>query len=152
ITWAVHMRSPVNLLKDLGFKKFLGVQILFLGTLSQFLLAPVLWSFWVIPFGVAHPLLNVVQGNVLVALGAMFLLAEVITIAVGAFAVADKKHRFLIPWVPTMHFYFPMGTLAAYKAFYELLTQPFYWDKTTHGVFERTDEPSEEITTNSATL
>lgn len=145
ITWAVHMRSPLKLLKDLGFKKFLGVQILFLGTLSQFLLAPFLWSFWLIPFGVAHPLLDVVHSNILIALGAVFLLAEVITIAVGAFAVSDKKHRFLIPWVPTMHLYFPMGTLAAYKAIYELLTQPFYWDKTTHGVFENTQETDDEV-------
>jgi hypothetical protein len=138
------MRSPRKLLKELGFKKFIGVQILFLGTLSQFLLAPLLWSFWLIPLGVAHPMLAVVSGNTLMTLGVTFILAEIITVAVSAFAVSDKKHRFLIPWVPTMHFYFPMGTLAAYKAFYELLTQPFYWDKTAHGVFERTEDRVED--------
>ncbi|KPU84137.1 hypothetical protein JI58_05610 [Marinosulfonomonas sp. PRT-SC04] len=79
----------------------------------------------------------------LLALGSGFLVAEVITVAVSAFAVSDKKHRYLIPWVPTMHFYFPMATLASYKAVYELLTQPFYWDKTTHGVFERTQDLAE---------
>lgn len=143
ITWAVHMRSPVKLYKDLGAKKFLGVQILFLGTLSQFLLAPLLWSFWLIPFGLQHPIQNVVSTGTLLTLGASFLIAEIITIIVGAFAVSDKKHRFLIPWVPTMHFYYPMATLAAYKAIYELLTQPFYWDKTAHGVFEPTGDPTE---------
>lgn len=141
ITWAVHMRSPLKLLKELGFKKFLGVQILFVGTLSQFLLAPLLWTFWLIPLGVGHPLQNVVGAGTLLTLGIVFLLSELVTIVVGMFAVSDKKHRFLVPWVPTMHFYFPMGTLAAYKAIYELLTQPFYWDKTTHGVFERTEPP-----------
>jgi len=139
ITWAVHMRSPLKLLKDLGFKKFLGVQILFIGTLSQFLLAPLLWSFWLIPFGITHPMQTVVSNSVLLTLGIVFLVAEVVTIAVGVFAISNKAHRFLIPWVPTMHFYFPMGTLAAYKAFYELLTQPFYWDKTTHGVYSRAE-------------
>lgn len=140
ITWAVHMRSPVKLFKELGFVKFLGVQILFVGTLSQFLLAPLLWSFWLIPFGVNHPIQNVVSNDTLLALGFAFMVSEIITIVVSAFAVSDKKHRFLIPWVPTMHFYFPLATLAAYKAFYELLTQPFYWDKTAHGVFERTED------------
>jgi len=139
ITWAVHMRSPRKLLQDLGFKKFLGVQILLLGTLAQFLMAPLLWSLWLIPFGVAHPLLFVIGNGTLLTLAAMFLLSEIITIAIGIFAVSDRKHRFLIPWVPTMHFYFPLATLAAYKAIYELLTQPFYWDKTAHGVFERTE-------------
>ena len=145
ITWAVHMRSPLKLLKELGLKKFIGVQILFLGTLSQFLLAPLLWSFWLILFGVAHPMLTVVSSNTLMTLGITFILAEVITVAVAAFAVSDKKHRFLIPWVPTMHLYFPMGTLAAYKAFYELLSQPFYWDKTAHGVFERTEDREDDV-------
>lgn len=140
ITWAVHMRSPRRLLKDLGFKKFLGVQILFVGTLSQFLLAPLLWSFWVMPFGFAHPIQSIVGTSTLLALGVTFLVAEIITILVGMFAVSDKKHRFLMIWVPTMHLYFPMATLAAYKGMYELLTQPFYWDKTSHGVFERTEE------------
>ena len=96
-----------------------------------------------IPFGVAHPLQTVVSTGTLLTLAIVFLLSEFVTIVVGMFAVSDKKHRFLIPWVPTMHFYFPMGTLAAYKAVYELLTQPFYWDKTTHGVFERTEQPIE---------
>ena len=144
ITWAVHMRSPLKLLKELGFKKFLGVQILFVGTLSQFLLAPLLWSFWLIPLGFPHPMQTVVSTGMLLSLGIVFIVAEVVTVAVGIFAISDKSHRFLVPWVPTMHLYFPMGTLAAYKAFYELLTQPFYWDKTAHGVFERTEELVEE--------
>ena len=139
ITWAVHMRSPISSLKELGLKKFIGMQILFVGTLSQFLLAPLLWSFWLILFGFDHPILNVVNSNILLGLGVVFFTSEIITIAVGAFAVSDEKHRFLIPWVPTMHFYFPMGTLAAYKAMYELLTQPFFWDKTAHGIYSHTD-------------
>ena len=145
ITWAVHMRSPIATLKELGLKKFIGIQILFVGTLSQFMLAPLLWSFWLIPFGFDHPILTVVPSAVLLGLGAAFLFSEIITIAVGIFAVSDKKHRFLIPWVPTMHFYFPMGTLAAYKAIYELLTQPFFWDKTAHGIYEHTDIATNEL-------
>ena len=45
MTWAVHMRDPLSLLGELGPLRFLAIQILFLGTLSQFLLAPLLWSF-----------------------------------------------------------------------------------------------------------
>ena len=57
ITYAVHMRAPRQLWRDLGAKRFFGVQLLFAGTLTQFVLAPVLWSFWLIPFGFSHPFL-----------------------------------------------------------------------------------------------
>ena len=33
-----------------------------------------------------------------------------------------------------MHFYAPLGEIAAYKALYELVLKPCYWDKTTHGL------------------
>ncbi|WP_254703956.1 hypothetical protein [Roseovarius sp. THAF9] len=33
-----------------------------------------------------------------------------------------------------MHFYQPLGAIAAYKALYELVLKPFFWDKTAHGL------------------
>ncbi|MFV2053405.1 glycosyltransferase family 2 protein [Aliiroseovarius sp. YM-037] len=137
-TWAVHMRSPRRLLKQLGWWRFFGVQLLFVGTLSQFVLAPILWSFWLVIFGLPHPLTGVMPGSWFAALGALFLLTEAINIAVGMIAVSSDKHRFLRWWVPTLHFYFPLGALASYKGLYELLTRPFYWDKTSHGVYAPT--------------
>jgi cellulose synthase/poly-beta-1,6-N-acetylglucosamine synthase-like glycosyltransferase len=44
VTWAVHMRDPVRLWRDLGPRRFWGFQIMFLGTVLQFALAPLLWS------------------------------------------------------------------------------------------------------------
>ncbi len=32
-----------------------------------------------------------------------------------------------------MHFYWPLAAIASWKAFAELLSRPFYWDKTPHG-------------------
>lgn len=51
ITRAVHMRSPEQLLSELGTWRILGVQLLFLGRLSQFILAPILWTFWAFQLG-----------------------------------------------------------------------------------------------------
>ena len=47
--------------------------------------------------------------------------------------MAGPRHRHLLPWVPTLHFYYPLGAIAAWKAIYELIVVPFYWDKTQHG-------------------
>ena len=138
MTWAVHMRVPRLLLRQLGWRQFLGFQLVFLGTLSQFILAPVLWSFWLILLGFSHPLSDVLSGNLATCLAALFLFAELTSVCVGIIAVSRKEHRFLKWWVPTLFFYFPLGAIASYKALYELLTRPFYWDKTKHGVFEPT--------------
>ncbi|NSX54690.1 glycosyltransferase [Parasulfitobacter algicola] len=136
MTYAVHMRSPVKLWRDLGFKRFLGFQILFLGALSQYALAPVLWSFWLIPMGLSHPMQNVLSGGMLLTLVVIFALTEVVNILLGIWAVRQTKHRGLMGWVPTLHLYFPLGATAAYKGLLEMVTKPFYWDKTAHGLHD----------------
>ena len=106
----------------------------FLGTLSQFVLAPVLWSFWLVLMGLPHPIEAIAPWHVIVALGGLYLLAEVATLAVAALAVATPRHRRLIWWVPLMHLYFPLSAIACWKGAAELVSKPFYWDKTAHGL------------------
>jgi cellulose synthase/poly-beta-1,6-N-acetylglucosamine synthase-like glycosyltransferase len=141
MTWAVHMRNPARLWRDLGAWPFLGVQILFLGSLSQAVLAPVLWSFWAIPLGLGHPLQGWLSDPVLGGLVALFVGAETLNIAVGMWAVRGPKHRHLLPWVPTMHLYFPLAAAASYKALWETVRQPFHWDKTRHGILGGATSP-----------
>jgi len=136
MTWVAHMRRPGLLCRDLGLWKFLGVQVLFLGTLSSFVLAPLVWSFWLLPFGLPHPLAGLVPWWLFVLLGSALLLTEIVNIAAGALAVATPRHRWLIPWVPTMHFYHPLGAIASWKALVEMVVRPFYWDKTDHGIYD----------------
>lgn len=132
-TWAVHMRQPRQLLHDLGWRGFLGVHVLFGGSLSQYFLAPFLWSFWVIPLGFEHPLQTRVPPAMLWTIVAIFIFSEVITVLIGMLAVAQGRHRRLLKWVPSLHFYYPLAVIAAAKAAYELLSRPFFWDKTSHG-------------------
>jgi len=138
MTWAVHMQSPRRLWQDLGPRKFFGVQVLFGCTLSQFLLAPILWSFWALPLGMAHPLNATLTPAGLKALAVLFLAAEFVTLAVGIFAVIISRHRRFWLWVPTLHLYFPLAAIASYKAFWEMISRPFYWDKTAHGLTSTT--------------
>lgn len=152
MTWAVHMRDPGRLYSDLGLWRFMGVQILFLGTLSQFLLAPFLWSFWLVIFGVPHPLVEIAPWSAIVALGILFFFAEMVTLILAACAVARPKHRWLIKWVPLMHLYFPLAAIASWKGFAELVFRPFYWDKTVHGhrATRREGEPASEVVHGTA--
>ncbi len=141
MTWAVHMRRPGLLLRQLGPWRFAGVQLLFLGTISQFLLAPFLWLFWLLPFGMTHPFAPALGPAMTWGLLAAFVLSEGIGLAVGLFAVRGTDHRHLMPWVITLHFYFPLAALAAYKGLFDLLTRPFFWDKTAHGIYGDPAEP-----------
>lgn len=134
VTWMVQMRAPRLLLRQVGWWKFIGLQTHFITALSQFMLAPLLWSFWLIPLGIAHPLEQVMSRDVLLGMGKLFLAVEVLTMAAAAYAVRKPGHRHLLPWVPALHMYFPLGCIAAYKALWELVATPFYWDKTEHGL------------------
>ncbi|MDQ7069958.1 MAG: glycosyltransferase [Rhodobacterales bacterium] len=133
VTYLVHMRAPTTLYRQLGARKFWGFQAHFITALSQFFLAPFLWSFWLILFGLPHPLNGVLPASALQGFGALFLTVELISIMVGLTAVSGPKHRHLLLWVPSLHFYYPLGVFAAYKALFELIFSPFYWDKTKHG-------------------
>ena len=133
VTYLVHMRDPLQLYRDLGLLKFVGVQAFFLGTIGQFLLAPVLWMFWLTALGLFNPMLLVLPHQTLTSLVWLFLAAEGLNIGVGVLAVSARERRFLLPWVPTMFLYFPLGVVAAYKALWELAVKPFFWDKTQHG-------------------
>jgi cellulose synthase/poly-beta-1,6-N-acetylglucosamine synthase-like glycosyltransferase len=140
ITYAVHMRTPKLLLKQLGMRRFIGVQVLFLGTLVQFLLAPILWSFWLMLLGLGHPLSDVIADQWFTIFAVIFIVSEVISVCVNMMALTARGHRGLRIWAFTLHLYFPLAVLAAYKGMWELVSAPFYWDKTTHGKYAGTQE------------
>lgn len=133
VTYLVHMRDPRRLCRDLGWWKFFGMQAFFLGTIGQFLLAPVLWMFWLTALGLHNPLLQAISPQVQTCLIWLFLAAEGLNAAIGVLAVSARERRFLLQWIPAMLLYYPLGVIAAYKALWELAVKPFFWDKTEHG-------------------
>ncbi len=145
MTWALHMRDPGRLWAELGGWRFMGVQVLLLGTLAQFVLAPAIWSFWLMIFGLPHPMAGLVPGAVLMGLWGVLILSEVVTVATGVLAVSRPGRRWLLPWVPTLHLYYPLAVLAVLRGLAELAYRPFYWDKTEHGAFDVAEatDPSE---------
>jgi hypothetical protein len=138
MTWAVHMRDP-GFVARAGAARFLGFQVLFRGTIAQFLLAPVLWSFWLLPSACRIRSPQSCRRRLQASgPGLRFFAVRSATIAIGidqACAAPGigsarsgcRRSSSIIRWPP----------LAAYKAAWELATRPFYWDKTTHGIFDQ---------------
>jgi cellulose synthase/poly-beta-1,6-N-acetylglucosamine synthase-like glycosyltransferase len=143
MTWAVHMRSPRLLWRQLGPWRFLGVQVLFLGTVAQFLLSPILWTFALLPFGFDHPVLPYLPPALLWAAAALFLASEAVNLAIGIIGLRRSGQSLSLLWVPTLKLYYPLASLAGYKALVELVTRPFYWDKTDHGLFDAAAAPKD---------
>ncbi|MEM9342867.1 MAG: glycosyltransferase family 2 protein [Pseudomonadota bacterium] len=140
LTYIVHMRRPWMLYRNLGAKKFLGVQAIFLGSVTLFLLAPFMWSLAFIPLGLPHPLSGT-AGAWFAPAVAVFIGAEVVNLIVNGRAVwIARGERWLLPWVPTLMLYFPLAAVAAYRGLIGLAVSPFAWDKTRHGQ----SDPDEE--------
>ncbi|WP_368484132.1 glycosyltransferase [Phaeobacter sp. HF9A] len=133
MTYMVHMRRPRRLFTDLGCARFLGFQAFFLGTIGQFLLAPVLWSFWLIALGLPHPSAPLLSPPLLILAATSLILFEALNICVWIVGARASGRPRLAFWAPMMPIYFLMGCLAAYKALWEVFVAPFFWDKTAHG-------------------
>ncbi|PIE26898.1 MAG: N-acetylglucosaminyltransferase [Micrococcales bacterium] len=139
-TWLVHMRQPVSTHRELGWKGVLGLHLFILGTPLSAVLNPVFWALTVVWF-VQQPqwlqslftgwvyyiaLICLVGGN-----------AAVVYMNVLTVRVSDKPE--LLFAALTTPLYWVMMSLAGVKAAYQLICQPSYWEKTTHGLFGPND-------------
>lgn len=132
-TWAVFMRRPLGLMREVGLWRFLGLQVLFLGTLTQFLLAPLLWLVGGLLLIAAPQWAAGLPGWALPALTGLLLASLLINLTVAALGARRAGKPWLALWAPLMIPYFLLATLAAWRGLGELISRPHYWDKTTHG-------------------
>lgn len=135
-TFLVHNRHPLKALRIIGLKQWFGYNLLIGGTPVNFLVNPIMWalfSYWllaaegVLGASFSFPLLlyisafNLVCGNIAVILLSL----------VGAL---PRKYYQLLPWAMLSPIYWLLQSLGAYKALWQLITKPFYWEKTIHGI------------------
>jgi hypothetical protein len=144
-TYLVHMRSPIELYRSLGHVGFWGFQFFIGGAVLSTLLAPFLYFmyiFWLATdthaYDIVFPplVLYISLINLLVGNGYLIYLSML-----GAF----KRHLyFLIPFGLTMPIYWLMMSIASYKALWQLIHNPFYWEKTLHGITSFNPADAEE--------
>ena len=132
VTYLVHMRDPVRLWQDFGPLRFMGLQLIFACTLLQFLLAPLIWLFWGGLIGIPYPNNLLFTPEQMKGIAQLFLVFGIASAVIALRSIQGQKRGLLVPFVLTMPLYFPLATLAGYKALFELIFRPFYWDKTAH--------------------
>lgn len=143
MTWATHMRDPVLLWRELGPKRFIGLQAQLLGTVLGFSLAPVLWTLVVKVFGLPHPLDRFLPVQGYLGLAFFFLACQMLTIYAAWRAAALPRHRGLRIWIPVLDVYFLLASVATLLGLAELLVKPFHWRKTAHGRYSREGQAAE---------
>ena len=135
MTYAVHMRRPAQLWRDVGARRFWGVQMQFGGTLAGFLTAPLLWSFLALPVGLSHPLTTRLPQAAPVWLMGLFVVMAAVNLGVALHGARLPRLRGLRPWALTLPAYYPLASVAVLRGLWCLLRDPFFWSKTEHGAF-----------------
>lgn len=134
-TLLVHTRQPAQLVRLTGLRGFLGFAFFIGGTVLSALFNPIFWLLYVIWLLLATSGLDALFPQFLLFISLFNLL-----VGNGAFVflnmIAPLRRGWLslIPFSLTAFGYWALISAAAYKALWQLIRSPFYWEKTQHGV------------------
>ncbi len=129
-TWLVHMRDPAALVGRTGWRGFLAFQ-LFIGGGVVFALAnPPLW----IAFLWSLAVHGWTPGPGTFIPGAGLLLNNIMLTYLAVLAPRKRGWDELAPYGLTVIAYWALVSVAGYRGAWQLITKPFFWEKTTHGV------------------
>lgn len=133
-TVLVHSRRPVALFRSVGARQTAGFALLIGGTPLMFLATPWLYALFVVDLVRPGLLVSALpQWLVTVSLGNL-LLGNGVIIYLSLLAGFKRRNYRLVPFALLSPLYWLLHSVAAYKAAWQLVTKPFYWEKTTHGL------------------
>ena len=144
-TWSVHMRSPRRLWLDAGPKGFFTLNLLVGGNVLTALAHPVFVGEMLI-----QSVMQALDSSATTFLASQFAELHVATIVagylstvvIGVMGLARRRllrHAWVLMLTPL---YWLCLSLAAWRALYQFLTDPYRWEKTEHGLARRR-HPSE---------
>ncbi len=131
-TWLVHMRDPRRLRRELGLGSFLAIQLIVGGNVFASLLHPLLigWlgtafifnvPLWSSKFAAALFAMTIVSGY----------LTSVVIGATGLFRRGLLINCWVLLLVPV---HWLLLSFAAWRALFQLIVDPYRWEKTEHGL------------------
>jgi cellulose synthase/poly-beta-1,6-N-acetylglucosamine synthase-like glycosyltransferase len=135
LTYLVHMRRPIRLLRELGVKRFLGFQVLMGGLILSSLVHPLFYLMMALAVSdgtfMAAPESRLEL--VLLTLAGFNLAAGYLSaMALAALAVCRRRRSSLALDALLMPFYWLLISMAAYRALAQVVREPFLWEKTPH--------------------
>jgi cellulose synthase/poly-beta-1,6-N-acetylglucosamine synthase-like glycosyltransferase len=140
-TWLVHMRHPLQLMRQLSPTAFWGFQFFVGGPCLVFLSAPVLWSLCVLWFLGIISLEHEAYLPWITPLSLFNLLFGLM--AHGLFAtIIIRRYRWtkMLGALCMFPLYWLLHSMASFKALWQLVINPHIWEKTPHGLSAVTEE------------
>lgn len=134
-TFLVHTRSPRRTYRDLGFKGTVGLVLFVGGTPVLAMLNPLFWGLTALWWLDRPSVVAELFPSALYYVGmACWILGGLSLVYSGvANARASGKPQLAVAAL-AVPLYWAMMSLAALKALVQLVLQPSYWEKTTHGL------------------
>ncbi|MBU3101532.1 glycosyltransferase [Clostridium sp. DSM 17811] len=151
-TWLVHMRFPLRLWHQVRTRGMIGLQVITLATPILPLINPFLWLMLILWFTTHYHLIPMLFPGLIYYMAAIELIIGnfifVFSNIVGVFWVIDdlqEKGNYalsfrLVKYALLTPIYWALMSIAAYKAVWQLITNPFYWEKTDHGLTKESDD------------
>ena len=127
-TWLVHMRDPLTLMRRTGLTGFLAFQIFVGGGVVFALANPLLWIAFLAGL-VLHG-----SGPGVVVPGSGLLISHILLTYLAVLAPRRRGWDELVSYGLTVIAYWGLVSAAGYRGAWQLITRPFFWEKTTHGV------------------
>jgi len=137
-TYLVHMRDPLRYVREGRLAELFWLQVIVGGKSLAQLVNPLLWLLLVI-YLVFHawvtPLYHIL-------FPAPVFYASAFCLVVGNFFYVysyligslNRRQYLLTLWALAIPLYWALMSVASYIALYQLLTRPYYWEKTRHGL------------------
>lgn len=139
-TWGVHMRAPTRLWREAGIKGILSLNLLIGGNVLTALATPILLLELVAYFSLRAATdqpTALFTGPLMELHLAAIAAGYASTIGVGLMGLARRRQLHL-GWVLALTpIYWALLSVAAWRALYQLLIDPYRWEKTEHGVAAR---------------
>jgi cellulose synthase/poly-beta-1,6-N-acetylglucosamine synthase-like glycosyltransferase len=148
-TWLVYMRNPFRTMGGIGFKGFVSFNLLIGGTFI-FLINPFFWALTTL-FALTQAgfIQELFPGWVYFLAAALLFIGNFIFVFLGLVAAVRRGDDNLALYALFLPFYWGLMSVAAWKGFAQLITNPFYWEKTEHGI-DVGAAPAGSTTTNAA--
>jgi cellulose synthase/poly-beta-1,6-N-acetylglucosamine synthase-like glycosyltransferase len=133
-TVLVHTRRPLHLVGTVGLRQAAGFGLLIGGTPAMFLITPWLYAVFLAELLWPGLLLPVLPEWLVWVSFANLLFGNGVIVYLSLLAGFKRRTYGLVPFALFSPVYWLLHSVAAYKAAWQLLVNPFYWEKTTHGL------------------
>ncbi|MEM9619319.1 MAG: glycosyltransferase family 2 protein [Pseudomonadota bacterium] len=136
-TWLVHMRRPDKIIATTGWKGLLSVQLFIAGNVLSALINPVLWAVFVFWLLTSSPAISAFFPEPLLSFNLFALtFGNLFFMTLAIIAPLKRRWFHLCLAGVTAPAYWLLTSIAAYKALWQIVFQPHYWEKTDHVISE----------------